>query len=164
MFLKYGPPFIRYYLTGQEELLVNHLREMDEKLSYNFQMVTSEAMHTDRVYVRGYEDVKAMLTGDLVHESMSPYYILTWENTRSGFTAFVKDFKKDYLRIESYNFLPQQQKPTIRLWNLEPGRYEMVVRVNGNEKHQFFQHKVKGTRVSLDLLPQLLTEIVIQKQ
>ena len=164
LFLKYGPPFIRYYLTGQEELLVNHLREMDEKLSYNFQMVTSEAMHTDRVYVRGYEDVKAMLTGDLVHESMSPYYILTWENTRSGFTAFVKDFKKDYLRIESYNFLPQQQKPTIRLWNLEPGHYEMVVRANGSEKHQFFQHKAKGTRVALDLLPQLLTEIVIQKQ
>lgn len=125
LILRHGTPYGRYRVSGEERFLVDGLQELLEGVRYNTPMMTSEAIHTDRVYVPRAELLKAMLTGDGVKYNTSPYHAVTWENTDESFTAFVCESAADHLTVKAYNHSRSVRRVIMRLWQLEPGTYQL---------------------------------------
>lgn len=119
----YGTSYGRYRVTGDEHHLVTGLTDVLEHLRYNTPLMTTEALHTDRVYVSGSELIKAMLTGDLAIDNTSPYYAVTWEQTDPHFTALVREAQTDHLVLDIYSHATEQRTVAMRLWQLAPGAY-----------------------------------------
>lgn len=125
LILRHGTPYGRFRVSGQERYLVDGLEELLEGVRYNTPMMTSEAIHTDRVYVPRAELIKAMLTGDGVKHNTSPYHAVTWENTDESFTALVCEASANHLTVKAYNHSRSVRRVVMRLWQLEPGVYQL---------------------------------------
>ena len=160
---QYGTPYGRYRLSGEERFLVEGLEQLLEGVRYNTPLKTTEVIHTDRVYVPGAELVKAMLTGDGMEDNLSPYYAVSWEDTNEHFTALVADAGTDRLAVDLYSHSPKQQRVAMRLWQLEPGIYQLVtsrrsvVSSQSNQPHEdshtrrSIEVSTKGQRLWIDL-------------
>ncbi len=158
---RYGSPYLRYRLTGDEHHLLNGLQALLESVRYNIPLLTSEVLHTDRVYVRGAHHLKAMLTGDGIPESMSPYYAVSWERTDENFTALVTAAGKDHLSVQIYSHSQEEYEIQMRLWQLEPGTYRLKYHSVQGIKESEFVMKQKGQRIALVLPARSLLEIRI---
>ena len=160
----YGPPYLRYRLTGDENHLVKGLQEILDKVRFNTPLLTYEAIHTDRIYVThsgsGSSHLKAMLTGDGVIEDMSPYPAVTWNDTDEMFTALVSDAGPSQLEVQLYSFSKNQDEIEARLWQLDPGSYKMTIRSEeGPIVENELKIKERGQRVRLTLPVQ--TEVTL---
>ncbi len=93
----YGSAYGRFRVSGDERHLVAGLQQLLEGVRYNTPLQTSSALYTDRIYVPGWELLKAMLTGDGMHNNSSPYHWVSWEKTNDDFTALVCDSGRDLL-------------------------------------------------------------------
>ena len=87
LIMRHGTPYSRYRISGDENHLLEGLDHLLENVRYNTPLKTTEPIHTDRVYAPGYEHLKAMLTGDGIWASISPYYAVSWEKTDEDFTG-----------------------------------------------------------------------------
>lgn len=148
-----GTPYLRYRLTGDESHLREALQPILDHVRYNTPLLTTEALHTDRVYVTddhevGADELKAMLTGDSAGESASPYFAVTWEQTGDGFTALVADAGPRHLAVHTFNHGVQPDPAVMRLWQLAPGRYRLIV---GSEPARNLVVTERGQRVALTL-------------
>ncbi len=165
--LEYGTPFIRFRLTGEEQYLVQGLKSNLEKIKYNFPLLTSEVLHTDRVYLRGGSanlgtfHLNAMLTGSGLQTS--PYNAISWENTNSMFTALVKETGKNTLSVDVFNHSKNKTNVTIRIWQLDPGEYNMFTVLDGIK---YNDHIIKinkpGERIILEIPGEQLINYVFQ--
>ncbi len=170
LILSYGTPYARYRLTGNEQHLLRGLEQILEDVRYNVPMKTTEALHTDRVYVSQSELVKAMLTGDGVRNNLSPYYVVTWENTNEDFTALVRETARDRVEVEVFSHGSTSCHVILRLWNLRRGSYrvevcEMVESRNANQSEDFrLAVQNKGQRVKLEIAPRTLTRVRIAQK
>jgi hypothetical protein len=139
LLVQFGTPYLRYRMTGDETLLTTGLHEILDKIRYNTPLFTYEAIHTDRVYVTdsgsGSTHLKAMLTGDGLIEDMSPYPAVTWANTDPSFTALVENAGASQLDVQLFVFSDAGLNVTARLWQLEPGAYELTVRDETSTVH-----------------------------
>ena len=170
LILRYGSPYARYRLTGDEQHLLRGLESILDDIRYNTPMKTIEAYHTDRVYVPNAELLKAMLTGDGMIDNVSPYYAVTWERTDEHFTALVTDTGIDHLTVQVFSHRPEANKVMIRLWQLVPGEY--TVRISSSDEQTrstktvelAWQQKEKGQRMPIDLLGQTRMTIRITRK
>ena len=126
LILKYGKPYTKYCLTGDNEYLINALNFLLSNVRYNVAMRTSLVLHTDRVYVRGNEILKAMITGN-GSSGVSPYYEVTWENAENDLTILVDEANSHMLSIQLFSYLNETQKVTARPWRLEPRKYRLSI-------------------------------------
>jgi hypothetical protein len=132
-------------------------------LRYNTPLLTTEAVHTDRVYVPGWEQLKAMLTGDGMPENSSPYFAVTWEDTDAGFTALVRDSSSDSLEVKIFSHSPTPRDAVMRLWQLAPGKYQMLCETPGLEaKVQAVEIESRGQRVPISLPGQRLLKVTLR--
>ncbi len=159
----YGSPYLCYRLTGNEQHLLEGLQLLLESVRYNVPLLTSEVLHTDRVYVQGVHHLKAMLTGDGIPESMSPYYAVSWEGTNEDFTALVTDAGNDRLGVQIYSHSKEEYPIKIRLWQLEPGKYQLKRQTEQRIEKTIFEMKTKGQRIPLVLPAKSLLRINIEK-
>jgi hypothetical protein len=165
LLLKYGTPYLRYRLTGEQRHLLEGLEKTLQDLRFNTPLRTSEVLHTDRVYVQDSEHLTAMLTGDGMQEGLSPYHAATWENTGEGFTALVTDAGEDRLAVELFSHSAIAQNIKIRLWQLQAGHYDVTVEtVDPTKTETVFELKKKGQRFSLVLPPQSLVAVQFHKR
>ncbi|NOZ40897.1 MAG: hypothetical protein GXP24_11820 [Planctomycetes bacterium] len=125
LILRHGTPYGRYRLSGEQRHLVEGLNPLLEGVRYNTPLMTTEAIHTDRVYVPRAELLKAMLTGDSVKDNVSPYYAVSWEETDENFTALVSDTGPDRLTAKLYSHSPEERHIVMRIWQLTPGKYQL---------------------------------------
>ncbi len=125
LIMHHGTPYGRYRLSGEERHLVEGLKPLLEGVRYNTPLMTTEAIHTDRVYVPRAELLKAMLTGDSVKHNVSPYFAVSWEETDENFTALVSDTGPDRLMVKLYSHSPEEHRVVMRLWQLTPGEYHL---------------------------------------
>ncbi|MDZ7318552.1 MAG: hypothetical protein ONB11_05320 [candidate division KSB1 bacterium] len=158
---RYGSPYLRYRLTGDENHLLEGLQVLLESVRYNVPLLTYEVLHTDRVYVRGAHHLKAMLTGDGVPEGMSPYYAVSWEGTDENFTALVTESGKDHLSVQIYSHSNEQDEINMRLWQLAPGTYQLTYRSEQAAHESKFLMREKGQRIALVLPARSLLEVRI---
>ncbi|MEM9857203.1 MAG: hypothetical protein AAF843_07595 [Bacteroidota bacterium] len=128
---KYGTHYVRYRLSGDENHLEQGLEVVLENARYNTPLKTQEAIHTDRVYIRGYEHLITMLTGNGSKECLSPNFAVTWEDTDEGFTALVQESSFEKIKVAIYAFSDEEMNINMRLWQLEPGDY--YVKIKGSE-------------------------------
>jgi len=161
---KFGSPYLKYRITGEEDFLVEGLDKLLESVRYNLPLLTSEVLHTDRVYVKNADHLKAMLTGDGVPESMSPFYAVSWENTDDDFTALVRKTATDYLNLSIYSHSAEIQQITMRLWNLDHGEYRLKIVTENDSSTTFFSYENKGQRLILNVNPDTLVEVEIKRK
>jgi hypothetical protein len=164
LLLEHGTPYVKYRITKDQRFLNELLQQALESVSYNFPMLTSEVMHTDRVYVRGYENVKAMLTGDGIVENMSPYYAATWEDTDETFTALVEEASMDYLKVQAYSHGKSDNSIILRVWMLQNGPYNMTFITDNETVEKEVTIQKKGQRISINLPEKELLTIRLMKK
>ena len=160
---QYGPLYLRYRLTGDARFLVEGLDSLLENIRYNTPLLTSEVLHTDRVYVRGAHHLKAMITGDGIPESMSPYCAVSWEGTNEDFTALVSDAGTDRLEVQIFSHAEKSQAIQMRLWQLLPGRYRMVIESGSGTTKDILDVHTKGQRVAVEIIGGALLAIRIDR-
>lgn len=132
--LERGGAYLRYRLSGDEQLLANAGDKILQSVRYNFPLKTSEALFTDRVYItergdRGTSsaDLVGMLTGAVAYNS--PYFAVTWTQAIPGFTALVTSSEPKRLVIDTWLFGDEPAEVSARLWRLQPGNYTLKITV-----------------------------------
>lgn len=153
LLLTYGSPYVRYRLTRNEEYLLDGLDSLLQSVRYNFPLLTSEVLHTDRVFIKGEENLTAMLTGNGVSSCMSPYFAVSWEKTDETFTALITDSGQDKLTVQLFSHADYEYQIIMRIWQLMPGNYWLYIYEN---KKEIIKEKItvknRGERIPL-LLP-----------
>ncbi len=161
---RYGTPYARYRLTGDERHLLDGLQTLLEATRYNTPLLTSEALHTDRVSAPGANHLKAMLTGDGLPESASPYCAVSWENTDDDFTALVTDSGSERLGVKIFSHAAAERAARLRVWRLAPGAYRMKSQTEKNVVNEIMINvSTRGERVPVTLPPQMLVTITIER-
>jgi len=163
LLLRYGTPYLKYRLSGDEKHLEDGLDIVLENARYNTPLKTYEAIHTDRVYIRGYEHLTTMLTGNGSKEGLSPFYAITWEKTNNDFTALLKKSDFENLVLQVYSHSQQNIKPIARVWQLDPGDYDLILNESDDQKTSLKILKT-GQRIVLDIPPNELTTVEIRKK
>jgi len=128
LLLAHGSDYIRYYITRNKEHLSTALEKLTLAMSYNWPMLTSESVFTDRIY--GYYDeglrrletnaLKAMLTGEAVLWGTSPYPVVTWELLDPATSVLVHP-SADQTEITIYNHSENEKEIVGRFWQIESG-------------------------------------------
>ena len=163
LIMRHGTAYARYRISGDERHLSEGLEFILSSLRYNTPLLTSEALHTDRVYVPGWEHLKAMLTGDGMLENASPYFAVTWENTDEDFTALVRDSSRELLEVQVFSHSPAPRDVVVRLWQLAPGKYQMRCEAPGLEaKVQAVEIESRGQRIQINLPSQRRLKISVR--
>jgi hypothetical protein len=162
LLLTYGTPYLRYRLTGDTKYLEQGLDKVLENARYNTPLKTYEAIHTDRVYIRGYEHLTTMLTGNSSKEGLSPSYAVTWEETEEGFTALLDYSDFASLKLQVYSHNEEETQITARLWQLDNGDYDVIIDGDQNKKTNL-RIDQKGQRLKLKAPPRKLITIEIKK-
>lgn len=167
LIVEHGTPYIRYRLTGNEDYLVDGIQPYLETIRYNYPLLTSEAIHTDRIHIgpnraREIEVVQAMITGYGIAESSSPYLAVSWENGSRDLSFLVTDSDSISLSIEAYSFSNHEEDAVMRLWQLKSGQYEMKM----TSDDEVFETKSitvsqQGERMEITFPPQKPIELTI---
>lgn len=154
LLLQHAPYYVRYRISKDESYLSTGLDQFLTTTAYNKEMLTSEVIFTDRLLATNErygarldsEALKAMLTGDVVIASTSPYLAITWEKTFPGFTALLEEQSPTKLRVSIYNHGSQAGKASLRFWQLAPGRY----RIQGSQGYEsYFTLEQAGKSISI---------------
>ncbi|MEX0609496.1 MAG: hypothetical protein WD016_13245 [Balneolaceae bacterium] len=170
LIIEHGTPFIKYRLTGNEEHLVEGIQPYLETIRYNFPMLTSEAIHTDRVHIAPGNEREAgilqgMITGYGISESASPYIAISWEEASRDITYLVTDSDSTRLNMDLYSFSEKEENATMRLWQLKPGFYNLIITSEGN---QVSKEEIKvrrgGDRFSISLSNQKPVKVAITQK
>ena len=127
---------------------------------------TTEALHTDRVYVApekslGADHIKAMLTGDGTRGSPSPYYAVTWADADPTFTGLVSDAGRDRLSVRVYSHATTNREVRMRPWQLAPGRYLLTRRTPGDRTRETIELRSAGGAIALTVPPRTLVEVAL---
>jgi len=130
LILSYGTNYIKFRLTGNEDYLVKGIQPYLETVRYNYPMLTSEAIHTDRIHIGPYrtreiEIVQAMITGYGIAESSSPYIAVSWENASRDLSFLVTASDSTSLELDAYSFSKNREEATMRIWQLAKGTYTL---------------------------------------
>ena len=163
LLLKNGTPYVKFRLTGDERYLDDGF---ENNLSYNRPLLTSEVLHTDRVYLPGGSShlgtfhLNAMLTGSSVKSS--PYHAVSWEKTNTGFTALVTDTGREKLVLQLYSHDSTDHEISMRVWQLVPGSYQLTVNLNRPQK-KLIKIIERGQRIPISLPPRKLLSVRIDK-
>lgn len=99
-------------------------REMEQRLSVNFDMYTSEVIWTDRVYYSMPAEYRQRLFGgEAPRGDRYPTFAVTWPPTATEFARAVLEAGEDRLRLVVYHFGERAARVPVRVWRLRPGRY-----------------------------------------
>jgi hypothetical protein len=163
---KYGSPYARFRLTGDTTDLAKGYEKMLDHLKVNFPLLTSEALFTDRVYLTAdntYDPAdyaRALLTGDEIQISASPYPSVSWEKCPDDLTVLVAENSPKSLIINLFLHSDKEQSATLRLWQLEKGMYKYTI-----DDHTYsFEIKERGQRFTFGIEPRIVKEIAIEKR
>jgi hypothetical protein len=164
LIMRHGTATGRYWISADEQHLVDGLNVLLEDLRCNLPLRTTEAVYTDRVRVPGAELLKAMLTGDGIKDNLSPYYSVSWQQTDNNFTALVTSARPDRLEVQLFNHGPAKRQVLMRVWELEPGEYRMFSRAHGAPPHEEVISVAQlGHRIPITLPSQRLLQVNLKR-
>jgi hypothetical protein len=136
---------------------IHHLdygfNQLEESVNFNFPMLTSEVISTDRVAVRNSGILFSLATGGS-SSIWSPSYHITWRNTDARLAALVTGASETELKVSLFSFAEGTLKLQALFWRLLPGRYEWRVASSdsGDSISQGkFELKERGQNLNLSL-------------
>jgi hypothetical protein len=107
-------------------LMAREGEEAERRLGVNFEMFTSEALWTDRVYYPLPENYRwALFGGEAPRGDRYPNFAVTWGAAAGDVARAVLEAKPDQVALALYNFEPAAVEVPLRLWRLRPGRYQV---------------------------------------
>jgi len=117
------------YLPGQAPAAVlskmaAQAREVEARWAVNFDMFTSEALYTDRVYYRlppGYR--RRLFGGEAPRGDRFPSFAVTWPATEGQFARAVLEASPIAMVLQAYSFEAREITIPVRVWRLQPGPY-----------------------------------------
>lgn len=156
LIIEHGTPFIKYRLTGNEDYLVEGIQPYLETIRYNVPMISTEAIHTDRVHIgpdraREIGILQGMITGYGIAESASPYIAVSWEKASRDLTYLVTGSDSTSLDVDIYSFSDEEEPVTMRLWQLKSGLYSLKQTQGGTEEIQAIDVINAGDRFELSI-------------
>ncbi|MBO6524676.1 MAG: hypothetical protein JJ971_12670 [Balneolaceae bacterium] len=168
LILEHGSDLIKYRITKNEDHLVDAMIPYLETVRYNRPMLTSEVVHTDRVYIKEPSEREAgilqgMITGFGADESASPYIAVSWENAGRDITYLVTDSDSSSLKVKLYSFSDNEEELTMRLWQLSNGRYTITKKGQEGKEEQVIDISKRGERFPVKIPSHELLELEINR-
>jgi hypothetical protein len=138
-----GPAYLRTLLGSADEAgVLAALRAATFSNAQNFELLTSELLFTDRLFMRGHEELSAMFGGG-VGISQFPAHAVRWENVGSDLAVWVQEATLTRFRARAYNFARTEKLFAMQHWRLQPGRYRLEVRPNQTGALPLWSREVK---------------------
>jgi hypothetical protein len=121
--------------TDLLQAMMRQARESDEYLSFNWDILTSEALYTDRVYYSLPAEYRvALFGGEAPRGDRYPTFAVTWPAIETEFARAVTSAGDRSLRLRLYSFEASDKQIAVRLWRLKPGRYTWEA---GGQRREF---------------------------
>jgi hypothetical protein len=123
-----GPAHVRTLLGRPDEAgVLAAMREATSSNAQNFELLTHEVLFTDRLFMRGHEELAAMFGGG-VGISQFPAHAVRWENAGGDLSVWVREATLQRFRARVYNFDAAEKPVAMQHWRLRPGKYRLDVR------------------------------------
>ncbi len=150
-----GPAYVRTLLGARDEPgVLEALRVATLSNAQHFELLTSEVLFTDRIFMRGHEELAAMFGGG-VGISQFPAHAVRWENVGGELAVWVQEATMNHFRARAYSFASTEKTCAMQHWRLRPGRYRLDVRPNESGASVFSSRVVdlrhRGDSVPLEL-------------
>jgi hypothetical protein len=137
-------------------------REMLRHFSVNLDMLTSEALFTDRVNPRWTADYKLHLFGgDAPRGERYPNMAVTWPASKEEFARAVLEAKPDLLKLAVYSFEPRPIQVNLRVWRLRQGRFRWTSETSGGGTVEHGELAIAGRAQVIQLPVPPQTELTI---
>ncbi len=132
-------------------------RQAEDRISVNWDILTTEVLYTDRVYYPLPVEYRwRLFGGEAPRGDRYPTFSVTWPAVQAEFARAVMSFSQESLRLRLYSFETRPHRVQVRLWRLKPGRYQWRA---GAERGTF---SVTSLPHSLELPLPPLREVEIQ--
>lgn len=116
------------------EMMSRDANAMEERIRYNFPMLTSEAIFTDRVIPWWSASYKtALFGGDAPRGERYPNFMVTWPPTNKSVARAVLESTPRVLRFRFFNFEEHDVIQPVRLWRCRAGRWSIETRAAEGE-------------------------------
>ena len=110
------------------QMMSREAEAMEARIRYNFAMLTSEALFTDRVIPWWSPAYKAALFGgDAPRGERYPGFAVTWPATDNQVARVVLEAGPERLRFRFYNFEDREAALPVRLWRTNAGRWSLCI-------------------------------------
>jgi hypothetical protein len=137
-------------LAATLALMTAHARRVEERLGANFDMFTSEALYTDRVYYSMTPQYRQLLFGaEAPRGERYPTFAATWPAANGEFARAVIAAKDTELGLHFYNFGSREMQVPLRVWRLKAGTYQW-------ESRDLQGAPVSAGEVAITHLPQVV--------
>ena len=179
LLLAEGDGYLKYLITGEEKQLVEDLKKNAEALRYNCEAYTSEVRFTDRVhyfanaYLNRFSSAKlpsvdpsflyAMLSGNVGSALYFPMSGVRWLTSAKEIALLVKENNPHRFVAELYHFGPYPRPMGAELFMLDPGEYELKIKVRDQELvSNVVEIKGKRAKISFTVPPRQLCALEIK--
>jgi hypothetical protein len=136
-------PYVKQLLGGDEKVVLENLRQTAEGNAQRFEMLTSEVLYTDRIFIRGHEHLYAMYGGGIGDTSGCPGWAVRWEKAGEDLAAWVVEATTAKFRARVYNFARSEKEFAMQHWRLAPGRYKLTLRPDASDAKPLPEHEVE---------------------
>ncbi len=119
--------YVRYLIDHDLDAFGAAIEKQTESRRYNFELQTREVLATDRAGIP-VDDIFGAYTGAARRWSDMglPSCAVTWVAEDTTFAALVQATSYQRLKLKLYQFKDKPVRLGMRLWQLVPGRYELV--------------------------------------
>jgi hypothetical protein len=109
--------------------MTSQANQSEAMLGRDFEMYTSEVIYPNRVYYPLSLDYQRYLFGgDAPRGDRYPAFAVTWPPAETAFARCVVAATPTSLRLRLYSFETKPSIVQVRVWRLEPGKYQWVSR------------------------------------
>jgi hypothetical protein len=160
-------PLVQYQLGGADRGdVVNALRAAIDYNATNYEMLTSEVLFTDRVFLKGANEI-ATIYGGGVGISRCPSQAVRWENGGEDLAAWVEEAGHTHFRASVFNFAAQERQVGMQHWRLQPGVYSLSLRSEESpgtgEPPQTVTLRHRGDSIPLSLPSRVSYEVELKQ-
>lgn len=151
--LRLAKPTQRYFVNHDVDAYADTFERLAKGMRYNWAMSTTEVLQTDRAGVPGALETWGAYTGAVhsLRDAATPTMAVTWVTPDPDFAALVTEAARERLRVRLYSFHDAPTRMGMRLWWLEPGRYELKAGRLLPGEHPFQHRYGWGEPVMIDV-------------
>ncbi len=167
---QHGPVQVRYLLGAiKEKAFIESLRNSVQSNTSHIEMLTSECLFTDRIFLAGVSELYTLYGGGIGDLSGCPGHAVRWENTGEDLAAWVEEASQSRFRARLYNFAHDDKKFGMQHWRLAPGRYLLELHRRSSKADSLIKKVVeishRGDTIFFDVPPEeeLLVELTQQE-
>ncbi len=160
-----GRHYSQYRVTGDEKYIEDGLEEVLNTIRYNYPLFTTEVKFTDRVDIPHDDLMFGMYTGHIGSGFEFPGLSATWKNTGTDIAILMGNSGKKELSAQLYNF-GGNKEIGMYTWQLEPGEYELTLRVkedNNFISRKFFEITERTSYTSFEITSKELISLKIRQ-